>query len=170
MNRSALLENGICEPRRYWAGKRGERCPRRRHYACDRRITNDGRRSDGVIRACPPSHRPKAPYFDSARIRFDDGPSFDSPLIPGLALPWCRVVRRPLAPPGAFTTTNSGATRNRRPKKRDDGGVTRRRQSAQQKLNRRASSRSSGARPCGLRGQPCVSSVPLTLTMRIDRP
>ena len=81
-----------------WAGKRGERCPRRRQYACDRRIANDGRRSDGVIRACPPSHRPKTPYFDSARIRFDDGPSSDSPLTPGLALPWRRVVRRPLAP------------------------------------------------------------------------
>ena len=31
------------------------------------------RRSDGLIWACPPSARPKTPYLDSARIRFDDG-------------------------------------------------------------------------------------------------
>ena len=60
--------------------------------------------------------------------------------------------RAPPASTSALTTTNSGATRNRRPKKRDDGCFTRRRHSVQHKLNRRALSRSTGARPCGLRG------------------
>ena len=76
----SVPETGFGESRRYWGGKWGERWPRRRHYACGRRCTNDGQRRDGLIQARPPSSRPKTPYFDSSRIRFDDGLSvvFDS--------------------------------------------------------------------------------------------
>ena len=49
--------------------------PCRRHDDWDRRSMNDRRRSDDLIRACSISPRPKTPYFDSVRVRFDDGVS-----------------------------------------------------------------------------------------------
>ena len=38
---------------RYWPGKRSERCPGRRHFACDRQSSNDKCRSGSLIQRVP---------------------------------------------------------------------------------------------------------------------
>ena len=132
----SLPETGFPELCRYWAGERSQRRAGRRHDACDRRSTNDGRRSEGVIWTCPPSHRPKTLNFDFARIRFDDmssampdcgtdinplctvrrlSPRISIPT--GVGFPSCPGSRAPRGPAsGAFASSHRDSRRRRVPR------------------------------------------------------
>ena len=81
------LRQVFCELRRYWAGKRGVRDFRCRHYARERRSTTVGHRHHALGRTLPPPLRPKAPHFDSPRFRFDDTSSAMSDCGPTLTTP-----------------------------------------------------------------------------------
>ena len=77
MNRSKVLRRQIRDSpessRRYWAGKRARRSPRRQRYAAAPGSVTHTPRFGGGILVRPPRLRPQSSALDSRRIRFDDG-------------------------------------------------------------------------------------------------
>ena len=66
------LAGEICEPRRYWAGKRGERDPHRHEYAAALGRVTQLLLLGGGFLVRPPRLRPRTCVLDFRRVRFDD--------------------------------------------------------------------------------------------------